>query len=171
MPKIAIFHDEKVLLDKDMAKLKSILVSELANLEGIELVELSTDRATPPADALGSYDLAVFCGYSLSLFSVLFSALNQGVAVLLYDLPGDSIERELSSLLFSGLDSQRLPSTVLSKVTHSWTYRDIVGICKQMAKDAPQRATTDVDRTRSVEDSGKAPTRKRIAKDAARAEG
>jgi hypothetical protein len=162
MVKIAIFYDEKVLEDKDMSTLKSILLSELGSVEGLDVVELCADRASAPPEALQSYSLAIFCGYSLHLLSALFAAMAQGIPVLLYDLPGDSIERELNSILFSGVDSQRLPSSVLSQVTHSWTYRDIVGICRQISKNAPAEGTPgNVDRPRQVENPGEAQTRKR----------
>lgn len=172
MPKVAVFYDEKVLEDKDILSLKSTLVSELEKVEGLEVVELRTDLATPPAEAVREYGLVVFCGYSLNLLSILFSTLSQGVPVLLYDLPGESVERELNALLFSGVDSQRLPPSTLSQITHSWTYRDIVGICKQMAKNAPpQGSPADLDRARSVEDTGKASSRKRTSPDATKSEG
>lgn len=161
MIKIAIYSDEKVLEDSDVAKLKSFLTSELEQIEGLEVIELSADRVTPPAEAVRDYGLVVFCGYSLSLLSCLFSTLDQGVPVLVYDLPGDAIDRELSTILFSGVDSRRFPPSVLSQITHSWTYRDIVGICKQMIKDAPsKRASANLDRARPVENTRKPPSRK-----------
>ena len=87
--------------------------------------------------------------------------MDQGVPVLMYDLPGDAIDRELSTILFSGVDSNRFPPSVLSQVTHSWTYRDIVGICKQMVKDAPPKGTSaNLDRARSVENTRKPSSRK-----------
>lgn len=161
MIKIAIFSDEKVLEDKDISKLKSVLTLELSKVEGLEIIELCTDRVTPPPEAIQDYGLVVFCGYSLSLLSALFLALGQGVPVLLYDLPGESIDRELNAVLFSGVDSRRFPPSVLSQVTHSWTYKDIVGICKQMVKDATPKGTTgNVDRARPVENTRKSSTRK-----------
>ena len=165
MLKIAIFSDEKILEDKDMTKIMSTLKSELTQVEGLELIELCTDRATPPPEAVRDYALVVLCGYSLPLLSALFSAMDQGVPVLLYDLPGDSLYRELRTILFSGVDSRRFPPSVLSQVTESWNYREVVGICKQMVKDAsPQRPANDLDRARPVENTRKPSTRKGSAK-------
>lgn len=161
MLKIAIFSDEESLEDKDISTLRATLKSELTKIEGLDLIELCTDRATPPPEAIRDYSLVIFCGYSLSLLSSLFLVMDQGVPVLLYDLPGDSIDRELRTILFSGVDSRRFPPSVLSQVTSSWAYREIVGICKQMVRDAsPQRPANDLDRARPVENTRKSSPRK-----------
>lgn len=161
MLKIAIFSDEEFLKDRDLSALRATLKSELTKIENLELIELCTSRATPPPEAVRDYGLVIFCGYSLSLLSSLFSTLEQGVPVLLYDLPGDSLDRELRTIFFSGVDSRRFPPSVLSQVSHSWNHREIVGICKQMVKDAPpQRPADDLDRARPVENTRKPSTRK-----------
>jgi hypothetical protein len=167
MVKIALLYDEKTLEVKGLKSLKAALNTSLDSLANLEVVELSTDRATPPPDALSSYDLVVICGYSLSLLSVLFAALESGAKVVSYDLPGDSIERDLNSMLFLGVDAQRFPPSALSQMTYSWNYRDIVGICKQLVKNVPEGATGDLDSPRPVENTRKPSSRKRA--DAAKA--
>lgn len=170
--KISVFYDEDVISDPDLNKMKQMLVSELVAIKGLETVELCADRANPPPEALSDYDLSVFCGYSLPLLSVLFSTLAAKTPVLIYDLPGDSIERELNSVLFSGVDAGRFPGSVLSQITHSWTYRDVIGICKQMVKNvSSEGVVADVAGARPVEDSGKTPPRKGTNPNATRSRG
>ena len=160
------------------------LESILAETPGIELSRLVLGTDTFPN--YQSYHHLVFCGYDHTTFAHLHLALSQtdpnSVRITLYDEPGASIERELNTLLFRGVDvNSRIPSSSVIRLVHSWSHRDIVAFCSQdvikYAHEDPERPTGDAagpkpakpaprtrsgnTRARQVEAQGAAPTRER----------
>lgn len=182
MLKIALLSTENSRSTRDLDKMISHLALVLKDLEGVEVdeVDLKKDLRLDS----GKYNYFIFCGYDHVTLAHIHLVLSEepsgGVnRIFLFDEPGASIERQLSSLIFQGIDYQRIPAGSASRLISSWSYRDIVGMARVDmvklkdgqstpepapdsgdAKPAP-RSNQRVNRTRQVETKGKASARKR----------
>lgn len=182
MLKVALLSTENSRSTKDLDKMINHLSSVLKDLDGVVVdeIDLKSDLRLDSA----RYNYVVFCGYdhvTLAHIHLVLSEEPKGEVnrIFLFDEPGASIERQLSSLIFQGIDYQRIPAGSASRLISSWSYRDIVGMARvdmvklENGKPAPEptpdsgdvksstRTNQRVNRTRQVETKGKTSTRKR----------
>lgn len=181
MLKVALLYTGRSGSERDLCKMVTCLKGLLKETDGIELTSVELDPVTVP-DYTG-YGHLVFCGYDHVTFAHLHLALEltdpATVRITLYDEPGASIERELNTLLFRGVDvNSRIPAGSVTRLTHSWSHRDIVAVCRQdvlkytnedtrsAGKDSSPQPVKPVSRTRSgstrarqVAGKGAAPAR------------
>lgn len=111
------------------------------------------------------YSLIVFCGYDHITLANIHMALHEGKNIILFDEPGKSLERELNSVMFLGMDSGRISSDFFKLITHCWSYRDVLGFIKAVPDLEPRLAETtapDVPGARSVENPRNPPAPKRV---------
>jgi hypothetical protein len=156
MAKIALLYTGRSGSERDLAAMTDRLETELGSLDGTETDRVVLDSSPVP---YSQYDLLVFCGYDHVTLAHIHLAMDSGAKLIIFDEPGKSIERELNSVLFSGMDAGRLPPSSLGLITHSWNHKDIVGIAKLLPRTSgPDRPGPD--RARQVESSGKSPARK-----------
>ena len=164
MVKVSIFGSERSFLEKDMSVMSSHLEKVLNEIDGV-LAEREVLTKTSLPDFSQPRDVLVFCGYDHLTLSAIHLALDSGQKIILFDEPGKSVEREVNSLLFSGMDQGRIPPTSLSSITHSWTYRDITGVVHTLlrheSRESAETNSSGPDRTRQVENTRKASPRKR----------
>lgn len=133
MLKVALLYTERSKSERDLGKMITHLSGLLAELENTQ-----TDHIVVSADALpvlAGYHHLVFCGLDHPTLAALHLALHttdsEGTRITLYDEPGASAERELNALLFRGVDHGRMPAQSVTRLTHSWSHRDILATCKQ----------------------------------------
>ena len=166
MLKVAVLGTEKNLSQKDLKIMADHLEKSLNELEGVKADRVTLSSLLTLDFSL--YDVLVFCGYDHITLAHVHLALDSGRDINLYDEPGQAIERELNSVLFSGMGCGRIPPSSLSRITHSWTYRDILGLVKTKLRQSNasdlsrtnSSTGSEPDRTRQVEATGKTQTRK-----------
>lgn len=139
MLKIALLYTERSRSERDLGKMIDHLSGLLAELENAQVdVVVLTPGSLP---ALAGYHHLVFCGLDHLTLAALHFALHttdfESTRITLYDEPGASVERELNALLFRGVDHGRMPASSVTRLTHSWSHRDIVATCKQDALRCP----------------------------------
>jgi len=176
---IALIFTENSKSERDLGKMIDHLDSELSRVPGVEVSQLVLDPSkvfTP----LTSYDHLVFCGYDhTTLASLHYSmeVVSEKVRIVMYDEPGASIDRELNSLFFRGIDMGRIPGSSSTRIIYSWSYKDILAISSQdvlKLKDgsghpgavkkpgkskSPSRSSSRNTRTRQVESQGETQAR------------
>lgn len=135
----AIFYTSRSKSEKDLGAMISHLQTCLgANAKSIEL---SADRLND----FSPYQVLVFCGYDHITLAHLNLALDltpTSTTIVWYDEPGASIDRELNSVLFRGMDAGRIPPASVSRIVNSWSYQDIVAISKQRLLESPDGSGT-----------------------------
>lgn len=143
MLKIALLYTERSKSERDLGKMIDHLSGLLAELENTQTDHIVLSAGSLPP--LAGYHHLVFCGLDhltlASLHLALESTDAESTRITLYDEPGASVERELNSLLFRGVDHGRMPASSVTRLTHSWSHRDIVATCKQDAlrcSDGPE---------------------------------
>lgn len=133
MLKIALLYTERSKSEKDLGKMINHLSGLLGEIENIQTEHIVLGSGSVP-ELTGHHHL-VYCGLDhltlASLHLALESTDPQDVRITLYDEPGASVERELNALLFRGVDQGRMPASSVTRLTHSWSHRDIVATCKQ----------------------------------------
>lgn len=183
MLKVALLYTGKSESERDLGKMIMCLEGVLKETDGIEITSVELDPVTVPDYTV--YGHLVFCGYDHITLAHLHLALETTspttTRITLYDEPGASIERELNTLLFRGVDvNSRIPAGSVTRLTHSWSHRDILAVCKQdvlkytnedtrsAGKDSSPQPVKPVSRTRSgstrarqVAGKGAAPARER----------
>ena len=151
MLKVALLYTEKTGSERDLGKMITHLTGILTDMSGVS-VESVALKVDTPLPNYNSFHHLVFCGYDHITLSHLHFALHvtdpNSVHITLYDEPGASIERELNTLLFRGVDvNARIPSASVTRLTHSWSHNDIVAVCKQdvlkYTHEGPERPTGD----------------------------
>jgi len=180
MLKIALLYTKRSRSEKDLGKMIDHLEKILSEMDGVEVKNINLDN-TQYSSSLSSYQHLVFCGLDHLTLAGLHLALEstdpETTRITLYDEPGASAERELNSVLFRGVDHRRMPPHSVTRLTHSWSHRDIVATCKQdvlkydngpgLAKSTPssgstkssRRSSSGSSRTRKVETPGATQTR------------
>ena len=161
MSKIAILSTPARGQEKTFVPTLARLRNELGDLKGkdcsfIEMGEVLVDMA--------EYDLLVFCGYDHITLAHIHIALHQHKPLIIFDEPGKSLERELNSVLFLGMDSGRVTPEFFKLITHCWSYRDVVGLIKVLPENEPgvlKAPASDLPGARPVENSGGPSTSKR----------
>lgn len=177
--KVALLYTNRSKAERDLGKMIDHLSGLLDELENIHTDQIIL---TPGLLlTLSEYQHLVFCGLDHLTLAFLHLALestdSESTRITLYDEPGASAERELNSLLFRGVDHGRMPSSSVTRLTHSWSHRDIVATCKQdvlRCSDGPgptgqpassgsakpaRRVGSGNSRARKVETSGAAQAR------------
>jgi len=180
MLKIALLYTERSRSERDLGKMIDHLSGLLAELENTQADSIILTPGSLPS--LAGYHHLVFCGLDHLTLAALHLALestdSESTRITLYDEPGASAERELNALLFRGVDHGRMPAQSVTRLTHSWSHRDIVATCKQdvlRCSDGPgpsgqpassgsakptRRAGSRGSRAREVADTGTAQARK-----------
>ena len=161
MIKVAVMSTESLFSEKDLSVMSNHLIEVLNQIEGSQAERVVLTPSKLPD--FEQYNVLVFCGYDHVTLSAIHLALNLDRSIIIYDEPGKAIERELNSVLFSGMDQRRIPPSSLSRTTHSWTFRDVTGIVQTLVRNEPRETGNTVDRARSVESSGKTQARKRVS--------
>jgi hypothetical protein len=165
--KVAILSSLRSQSERDLGKMIEHLYKCLSEVQGsvVEKITLTDKKFV----SFGDFDYVVFCGYDHVTFSHLHICLSQEVKpfITLYDEPGKSLESEINSILFRGVDCARVPVSSLSAVEYSWSYRDILSRVKQSCRsrelenpvklESRSESSSRNTRTRQVENSGKAP--------------
>jgi len=181
MLKVALLYTGRSRFERDLGKMVTCLEGLLKETDGVEVTSVQLDPVTVPD--YSTYHHLVFCGYDHITLAHLHLALGVTdptvTRITLYDEPGASIERELNTLLFRGVDvNARIPAGSVTRLTHSWSHRDIVAVCKQdvlkytnedtrsAGKDSgpqpvkpPTRTRSGSTRARQVAGKGAAPAR------------
>ena len=133
MLKIALLYTERSRSERDLGKMIGHLSGLLAKLENTQTDHIVLSAGSLPS--LAGYHHLVFCGLDhltlASLHLALESTDAESTRITLYDEPGASTERELNALLFRGVDHGRMPASSVTRLTHSWSHRDIIATCKQ----------------------------------------
>ncbi len=178
--KVALLYTNRSKAERDLGKMIDHLEKILSETDGIEVERVRLDD-TQYSSSLSSNQHLIYCGFDhltlASLHLALESTDSENTRITLYDEPGASTERELNALLFRGVDHGRMPSSSVTRLTHSWSHRDIVATCKQdvlRCSDGPgptgqpassgsakpaRRAGSGNSRARKVETSGAAQAR------------
>lgn len=134
MLKIALLYTERSKSERDLGKMIGHLSGLLAELENTQTDHITLESVSP-LPKLTDYHHLVFCGLDHPTLATLHLALHttdaEGTRITLYDEPGASAERELNALLFRGVDHGRMPPSSVTRLTHSWSHRDILATCKQ----------------------------------------
>ena len=179
--KIALLYTEQSKSQKDLGRMISHLSGVLKEIEGVDVEEklLTVGNSTP----ILKYDHLVFCGYDHTTLGNLWLAMASTdpdkVRITMYDEPGSALDRELSAIMFRGIDSRRMPGSSATRLIYSWSHRDLVAITRQdvlkcnggigsnqsttqsvKAKPRPGDSSRGA-RTRKVDVEGEAQTRER----------
>jgi len=176
---IAIVYTPRSESEKDLSRMINHLTRILTDIDNVKVdcVELNTNKIVD----FSCYRTVVVCGYDHVTLAHLHFALESTdpttTRIILYDEPGASIERELNTLLVAGSDRGRVPASSTTRLTHSWSHRDIVATIRQdllqysdgpeparqpaspePAKPRPGRSSRGP-RARKVDGKGEAPAR------------
>lgn len=181
MLKIALLFTEASRSTKDLGEMITHLSKVLKGVTNVQVNELElSSKSFAPFD---QYDYLVFCGYDHVTLANIHMALaseseEETKRIFLFDEPGASINMQLSSLIFQGIDYRRIPPSSASRLISCWSYRDIVGVARadvvkldngpktpESASDTGDAKPTTgrgqrANRARQVETQRKAPTRK-----------
>jgi len=167
MVKVSIFGTERTFSEKDMSIMSDHLEKVLNEIEGVQAKRQVLTKASLPK--FSGSDVLVFCGYDHITLSAIHLALDSEKKIILFDEPGKSVEREINSVLFLGMDQGRIPSSSLSCITHSWNYRDITGVVHTILRHEPRKPaepdSSGPDTARPVENSRKPSARARAGGD------
>lgn len=177
--KIALLYTEQSRLQKDLGRMITHLSGVLKEVDGVEVDEkvlaVGTNISYP------EYSHLVFCGYDFTTLGNLWLAMASTdpdtVRITLYDEPGATLDRELNAIIFRGIDSRRMPGSSATRLTHSWSHRDLVSIARQgvikygggvrpdqptaelVSSESRSRNGSRNTRTREVDAKGKAQAR------------
>lgn len=178
---VAILYTSRSESEKDLGRMINHLnrvLTDIGNIR-VDLVELNANTLVD----FTAYRTIIVCGYDHITLAHLHLALNNtdpaNTRIVLYDEPGASIERELNTLLVAASDRGRVPASSTTRLTHSWSHRDIVATARQdllqygngpeparqSASPEPAKSRSGrgsrSSRTRKVDGEGKAPARER----------
>lgn len=131
---VSLIYTDNTKSEKDLNRMIDHLSSVLKEIDGVEVTDVNLSKANGVICPYPKSGVLVFCGYDHLVLAYLNLALNdlpEDVKVVMYDEPGASIDRELNTLFFRGVDSGRMPSSSITRIIHSWSYRDILGIARQ----------------------------------------
>lgn len=181
MLRIALLHTRRSAEEKDLGKMIMHLLGVLSDIENTHVVGVVLESGI--VHDYSSYNHLVFCGYDHVTFAHLHLAMAttdpDKTRITLYDEPGASVERELGTLLYAGIDRRRIDASSATRLIYSWSHRDLVATTKQDVlkyENGPGTAGTTsnpepaqsepgpdsgADRARQVENKRAASTRKR----------
>lgn len=176
---VAIVYTSRSESEKDLGRMINHLTRLLTDIDNVRVdrIELKPDKVID----FTTYHNIIVCGYDHTTLAHLHLALDSTdpdtTRIVLYDEPGANIERELNTLLVSGVDCARIPVTSSTRLVHSWSHRDIVATIHQdllkygnEPEPAGQPASSEPakprsgrgsrgSRARKVDVKGEAPTR------------